>query len=116
MLTSAVLTLAFAATGFAQLMPEGYRNVYITSMVDTKFIVVPVAPVKNGTKLVVYVSLSARLPRNILISRSQTNTNKLEQTWYIKANATKIQLANTTLCLDAGAKSMLSNKLLMLGL
>lgn len=55
MLTSAVLTLAFAATGFAQLMPEGYRNVYITSMVDTKFIVVPVAPVKNGTKLVVYV-------------------------------------------------------------
>jgi hypothetical protein len=56
MLTSAILVLAAAATGLAQGVPEGYRRVYITSMVDSKYIVVPVAPVKNGTTVVVYVT------------------------------------------------------------
>jgi hypothetical protein len=35
---------------------------------------------------------------------SQTITNKPEQQWYITAGKTKIQLANSTLCFDAGAK------------
>lgn len=36
---------------------------------------------------------------------SQTLTSKPEQQWYIKANQTKIQLVDTTLCMDAGPKS-----------
>ena len=36
---------------------------------------------------------------------SQKLNNKVEQQWYIKLGATKIQLANTTLCLDGGPKS-----------
>lgn len=36
---------------------------------------------------------------------SQTLTSKPDQQWYIKDNQTKIQLAGTTLCVDAGAKS-----------
>lgn len=37
---------------------------------------------------------------------SQTATAKPEQQWYVKGGEnTKIQLANTTLCIDAGAKS-----------
>lgn len=35
----------------------------------------------------------------------QTLTSKPEQVWYIKANQTKIQLADTTLCMDAGPKN-----------
>ncbi|KAK0630492.1 hypothetical protein B0T17DRAFT_488911 [Bombardia bombarda] len=90
MLTTSFLALALAATGLAQVtVPEGYRKVYITSMVNTKFVVVPKTPVKSGTTLVV-----------------QTLNNKAEQQWYVKVgNATKIQLADTTLCLDGGAKS-----------
>jgi len=38
---------------------------------------------------------------------SQTLNNKPEQQWYVKDGATKIQLAGTTLCLDAGPKSEL---------
>jgi hypothetical protein len=39
----------------------------------------------------------------------QTLTSKPEQQWYIKeGNNTQIQLAATTLCLDAGAKSQSS--------
>ncbi|KAK3317703.1 hypothetical protein B0T19DRAFT_296503 [Cercophora scortea] len=88
MLTSPLLLLALAATGLAQVtIPEGYRKVYITSNVNTKFVVVPKAP-KSGSTLVV-----------------QTLNNKPEQQWYIKANQTKIQLADTKLCVDAGAKS-----------
>lgn len=50
--------LALAATGLSQVTaPEGYRTVYITSAQDTKFVVVPKAPIKNGTTLVVYVYL-----------------------------------------------------------
>ncbi|ORY12640.1 hypothetical protein BCR34DRAFT_290678 [Clohesyomyces aquaticus] len=89
MLTTALLALALAATGLSQTMKEGYRKVYITSMVDPKFVVVPKTPVKSGTTLVV-----------------QTLTSKPEQQWYIKegVNVT-IQLAGTTLCLDGGAKT-----------
>ena len=36
---------------------------------------------------------------------SQSLTSKPEQQWYIKANQTSIQLAETTLCMDAGPKS-----------
>jgi hypothetical protein len=35
----------------------------------------------------------------------QSLTSEPEQTWYIKSNQTKIQLADTTLCMDAGPKS-----------
>ena len=56
MLASTVLALAFAAVGLAQTAPAGYRRVYMTSNVDTKFIVVPKTPVKNGTTTVVFVS------------------------------------------------------------
>jgi hypothetical protein len=35
----------------------------------------------------------------------QSLTSKADQQWYIKANQTKIQLADTTLCMDAGPKS-----------
>ncbi|TGJ84149.1 hypothetical protein E0Z10_g4617 [Xylaria hypoxylon] len=87
MLVTSVLLCAFAATGLAQ-APEGYRSVYITSMVDAKFVVVPKAR-SSGSTLVI-----------------QTGAKKAEQQWYIKGGQnTQIQLANTTLCVDAGAKS-----------
>ncbi|KAF1954114.1 hypothetical protein CC80DRAFT_567911 [Byssothecium circinans] len=91
MLATSIVALALAATGFAQAVPpEGYRKVYISSMVDTKYVVVPKgAPAANGQTTVV-----------------QTLTSKPEQQWYITANATKIYLAsNTALCMDAGAKT-----------
>ncbi|KAH8667929.1 hypothetical protein BGZ60DRAFT_528273 [Tricladium varicosporioides] len=89
MLTSSILALALAASGLAVDIPAGYRAVYITSMVDKKFVVVPKTPVKAGSTLVV-----------------QTLTSKPDQQWYIKegSNVT-IQLAGTTLCMDGGAKA-----------
>ncbi|KAK3387965.1 hypothetical protein B0H63DRAFT_448751 [Podospora didyma] len=85
MLTASFFALALAATGLGQTAPEGYRKVYITSLVNTKFVVVPKAA-KSGSTIVV-----------------QTRTDKPDQHWYIKANSTKIQLAsNTSLCLDGG--------------
>jgi len=53
MLVSSVILAAFAATGLAA-VPEGYRSVYITSMVNTKFVVVPKART-SGSALVVFV-------------------------------------------------------------
>ncbi|KAK3940856.1 ricin B lectin domain-containing protein [Diplogelasinospora grovesii] len=90
MLTSLFTLAALVATGFAQTAtaPAGYRTVYISSMVNSKFVVVPKTPVKAGTTLVV-----------------QTLDNKPEQQWYLQSGKTKIQLAATTLCMDAGAKS-----------
>ena len=43
----------------------------------------------------------------MLMILSQTNANKPTDTWYISSAAgkTKIYLYNTTLCMDAGAKS-----------
>ncbi|KAI1391339.1 carbohydrate-binding module family 13 protein [Hypoxylon trugodes] len=85
--TTPLLMLAFAATGFAQ-APEGYRTVYITSMVDSKFVVVPKSAASGSTVVV------------------QTGTQKPEQQWYLKTGSSKIQLAGTgNLCLDAGAQS-----------
>ncbi|KAI0117664.1 hypothetical protein GGR51DRAFT_554944 [Nemania sp. FL0031] len=83
------LLCAFATAGFAQAQaPEGYRAVYITSMVNTKFVVVPKARTSGSTLVV------------------QTAATKAEQQWYIKGGEnTKIQLAGTTLCVDAGAKT-----------
>jgi hypothetical protein len=72
----------------APTLPAGYRAVYITSKVDGKYVVVPKTPVKAGTTLVV-----------------QTLTSKPDQQWWLTAGDSKIQLANATLCLDAGAKS-----------
>ncbi|XXG98652.1 hypothetical protein Hte_004979 [Hypoxylon texense] len=86
MYAASLLALAFAATGFAQ-APEGYKTVYVTSMVDPKFVLVPKAATAGSTLV---VKTAAQTP---------------EQQWYITSGNTKIQLAGTTLCLDAGASS-----------
>lgn len=52
---ASLLTLAIAATVAAQ-VPTGYRTVYISSFVDTKFVVVPKSPT-SGSTVVVLVSL-----------------------------------------------------------
>ncbi|KAF2728832.1 hypothetical protein EJ04DRAFT_581074 [Polyplosphaeria fusca] len=87
MLGSSLLFLAFAATGLAQVMPEGYRGVYITSMVDATFTVVPKAATNGSTTVIQKLAKTAG------------------QQWWLKEGATKIQLANSTLCMDAGAKA-----------
>ncbi len=88
-----ILMMALAATSFAQVTaPEGYRKVYITSAVNTNFVVVPKAP------------LPAAVGHAVVV---QTRNNKPEQQWYIKDGKTKIQLVDTNLCVDAGAKSEL---------
>ena len=112
MLGTSVLLLALAAVGLAQ-VPEGYRTVYITSNVDPKFVIVAKARTAGSTTIV-YVSLA---PQSIFKHRdpltqafhrySQTRKSTPEQQWYIKNNATKIQLAGTTLCMDGGAKGEL---------
>lgn len=58
MIGQVLLALAFAATGIAQ-APEGYRTVYITSNVDTKFVVVPKAAT-SGSGVVVFVQFPSR--------------------------------------------------------
>lgn len=89
MLSGPILLVALAATGFAQVTPPaGYRKVYMTSNVNTKFVVQPKTPIKAGTTLVV-----------------QTLNSKPEQQWWLQNGKTKIQLVDTTLCMDAGAKS-----------
>jgi hypothetical protein len=51
MLSTSVLLLALTATGLAQ-APEGYRKVYITSNVNTKFVIVPKARTAGSTTIV----------------------------------------------------------------
>lgn len=51
MFAASLIALALAATGLAQ-APEGYRTVYITSNVDTQFVIVPAAA-EAGSGLVV---------------------------------------------------------------
>ncbi|KAI1503725.1 ricin B lectin domain-containing protein [Biscogniauxia marginata] len=85
MFSSSLLTLAFAvATCFAQ-APEGYQQVTISTAWSEQFVLQPAAPVKAGSSIVI---MSA--------------SDSIEQQWYLKEGSTKIQLANTTLCLDAG--------------
>lgn len=54
----ALLTLSLTKTSLAQsTVPSTYRKVYITSMVDAKYVVVPkTSPAANGASVVVYVS------------------------------------------------------------
>ncbi|KAI1462446.1 ricin B lectin domain-containing protein [Annulohypoxylon moriforme] len=86
MFATSFLMLAFVATGLAQ-APEGYRTVYITSMVDSKFVLVP-KTASSGSTLVV-----------------KTGAQSADQQWYITSGNTKIQLAGTELCLDGGEKA-----------
>ncbi|PSN64567.1 hypothetical protein BS50DRAFT_557168 [Corynespora cassiicola Philippines] len=86
MLLNSFLIVAFVGTVLAQ-APEGYRKVFIASKVDTKYVVVPKTRTSGSTIVV------------------QTKNDKPEQHWYIKDNQTKIQLVDTMLCIDAGAKS-----------
>lgn len=86
MLATTFFLLALAATGLAQ-VPEGYKKVYLTSNVNTKFVIVPKAA-KSGSTTVV-----------------QTLSNTPAQQWVLKSGNSTIQLYNTTLCLDGGAKS-----------
>ncbi|KAK8137291.1 hypothetical protein PG984_005231 [Apiospora sp. TS-2023a] len=104
MLSQIIFALSLAAGGMGQALPEGYRQVLITSAWNAKFVVQPVAPVKSGNQ-----SEISHDPRTFLNpitdlnnQTSKTSTNAPEQQWYLKSNATKIQVANTTLCLDAG--------------
>ncbi|KAH8847811.1 hypothetical protein MCOR27_010306 [Pyricularia oryzae] len=91
MISTPLLAIAIAAAvGSTQELvaaPEGYSKVYITSNVNTKFVVQPKAA-SVGSTLVV----------------QQLNGNP-EQQWYIKAGKTKIQLVDTTWCMDAGLKA-----------
>ncbi|EMR69959.1 putative carbohydrate-binding module family 13 protein [Eutypa lata UCREL1] len=80
---AALLMFALAATGFAQ-APEGYTTVYITSMVDTNYVIVPTTAMAGSTVVV------------------QTSAETPEQQWYVKDGDSAIQLVGTTLCLDAG--------------
>lgn len=52
MLATSLVLVALAATGFAQEAPEGYRTVYLTTMVDPQYVIVPVSP-EAGSALVV---------------------------------------------------------------
>lgn len=55
MLTTPFLALGLAATALAQgAIPATYRKVYMTSMQDTKFVIVPKSAT-NGATTVVYV-------------------------------------------------------------
>ncbi len=110
MFVTSLLVLALAATGLAD-VPAGYKKVYLTSKVDAKFVIVPKAA-KSGSTIVVYVSQppaparTAEIPiLTLFLFRSQTRNDKPEQQWYVKDGSTKIQLADSTLCLDGGAKS-----------
>ena len=51
MLATSLFILALAATGLAD-VPAGYKKVYITSMVNAKFVLQPKAA-KSGSTLVV---------------------------------------------------------------
>lgn len=58
MLTTSILVSALAAVALAE-VPEGYRTVYITSLVNAKFVVAPTSPMA-GSGIVVFVSSSRR--------------------------------------------------------
>jgi hypothetical protein len=53
MLATSLLMAVFAATGFAQAtIPAGYRAVYMTSMQDVKFVIVPKGRTAGNTLVV----------------------------------------------------------------
>jgi len=52
MLSPIVLALTLAVGGMTQSLPEGYRQVLITSAWNAKFVVQPVAPVKSGSNII----------------------------------------------------------------
>ncbi|KAL2169076.1 hypothetical protein VTG60DRAFT_6498 [Thermothelomyces hinnuleus] len=83
MLRTSAVFLALVAMGLAQ-APEGYSTVYITSKVNTKFVIVPKERTAGTTTIV------------------KTANNTPEQQWYLKTGSTKIQLADSTLCMDGG--------------
>ncbi|ORY57847.1 ricin B lectin domain-containing protein [Pseudomassariella vexata] len=85
MLYTSLLALALAATSFAQI-PEGYRQVVITSSWNDNFVLQPATPVASGSSIVLFT----------------LNSTNIGQQWYLKDGSTKIQLASSTLCLDAG--------------
>ena len=88
MLPTSILVVALATLGLAQVTPPaGYRKVYMTSNVNAKFVVQGKTSAKGATLVV------------------QTLSSKPEQQWWLQNGKTKIQLVDTTLCMDAGAKS-----------
>lgn len=52
MLSQIISALALAAGGMTQALPEGYRQVLITSAWNAKFVVQPVTPVKSGSNII----------------------------------------------------------------
>lgn len=79
MLAGSIILLALAATGLAQ-APEGYRTVYMTSMVDTQYVIVPIAA-EAGSGLVVCVGLVARNKFHVANHRfSETQANPQRHT------------------------------------
>ena len=67
MVATSAIVLALAATVFGlpqTTAPAGYKTVYITSMVNAKFVMVPKAPPAAGSTMVVYV---LPFPRNLLL-------------------------------------------------
>jgi hypothetical protein len=53
MLATSIIALTLAATGIAQTkVPAGYRKVYMTSMVDAKYVVVPKSAANGQTTVV----------------------------------------------------------------
>ncbi|KAF1968725.1 hypothetical protein BU23DRAFT_602010 [Bimuria novae-zelandiae CBS 107.79] len=91
MLTTSFVAFVLSAAGIAQAaVPAGYNKVYLTSLVDTTF-VVQAKGTTNGSTVVV----------------NKVN-NKADQHWLLTSNSSKIYLANVdppTLCLDAGPKT-----------
>ncbi|KEZ39141.1 hypothetical protein SAPIO_CDS10540 [Scedosporium apiospermum] len=89
MFASTFLLVALVTLGLAQNDTDTskIRRVYLTSNVNTKF-VVTAGGTTAGSSLVV-----------------QTLSEKPEQQWLLQDGASTLQLADTTLCIDGGAQS-----------
>lgn len=88
---SSFLVLALASTtSLAQDGGVGNRTVYITSKVNSKFAIEPKAPVRASTTIVV---------------QTLSSSASSDAAWVLSPGDTKIQLAGTGLCIDAGAES-----------
>jgi hypothetical protein len=105
MFATSILLFALAAVGLAD-VPAGYKTVYLTSKVDAKLAIVPKTAVA-GSIIQVFVILSqfTGTDQCLLVSNhSQTFASTPAQQWYLKEGNSSIQLADSTLCLDGGAK------------